>query len=92
MPNTSLIPSSDMTTLQDASKCREVAESAEAIHEMMKVAYAINNAANTGELCVTWSGTLMQTTKDSLESAGYKVEAVEDIAREGTRYTISWED
>ena len=89
MPN-SLIPTEDMTTLQSIETVRSVAESAKSVHEMMQVAYAINNAANTGEYSVLWSGTLLESTISALQAAQYVVRPCKHVAKAGTQFEISW--
>lgn len=87
---TSLIPRDKMTELKTAKECEEIAKAAEAIQELQSVAYAINNATNTGETEVTWANTLMETTQSALTTAGYKFKAVEGTAKPNTKYVISW--
>ena len=50
-----LIPTDEMTELKSASAVGEVANEAVAIIEKQTVAYAINQAANTGEHSITYS-------------------------------------
>ena len=68
-----LVKLDDMTTLRPAAEARATAETAKDEHNLQAVAYAINNASNTGEYRVVFSEFLRPATLDRLEEEGYTV-------------------
>lgn len=93
----------NINTLIPAADLKDIAEAAPLKLEKDAVARAINLAANTGSLTVTWSSTLSDSVISDLEELGYVVEPVADavvtpdinetlctISNE-TLWTISWE-
>lgn len=61
----------DMTTLHQASECKATAEEAPDAQQLKAVAFAINNAANCGELSVEFAQVLRPNVKSELEGKGY---------------------
>lgn len=86
MANTNLLP---LVTLRSAEDVREVAENAAEIHEMQQIAYAINTAANTGELCVEYNHGISDSMMSTLEQQGYTIKP-HPLANEQPSYIISW--
>lgn len=85
----------NISTLISASDLKDIAEAAPLILEKGAVARAVNLAANTGALTVTWTNTLSDSVIADLEELGYVIEPVSDavITPElgQTLWTISWE-
>ena len=67
----SLVEKDEMTTLRSASESKDTAQTAEYEIQLKAVAYAINSAANTGELRTIFVGQLRDDVKEELESNGY---------------------
>lgn len=63
----------DMTTLHQASECKTTAEEAPDVQQKNAVAFAINSAANCGELTVEFSQPLRPNVQAEVESKGYTV-------------------
>lgn len=84
-----LIPTSDLTTLQSASAVKTVAQSAQEDTQEMAVAYAINTAANTGEMETVFQGVLFESIKTKLETEGYTLTNY-GAANPDFRTVISW--
>lgn len=86
-----LIDKSDISTLHTAEELRDVASSAESIHEIESIARACNLSANTGETSTTWDKSISQSAMLKLKSNGYTVTANPNSAKAESMYTISWE-
>lgn len=84
-----LVEKDEMTTLRSASDSKTTAQSALDDIQLKAVAYAINSAANCGELRVVFQEVLRQTVKDALISNGYTVEAA-GIADKERGTIINW--
>ena len=72
----SKIPKENMTTLYSASESRNVSATSIKDTQIAEVAYAINNAANCGETCVTFNSNLMDEVKQELIDKGYTLTQV----------------
>lgn len=83
-----LIPMSDLTTLISASAAKAVADTAVFEHEKQSVAALINNAANTGCHEAIWQHPMSDELKTLLESQGYKVVTLTQIADPTKSYRI----
>ena len=84
-----LVEKDEMTTLRPASESKSTAETALDDIQLQAVAYAINSAANTGELRVIFQETLSDKVKDELESNGYELKDA-GIASKERGTVISW--
>lgn len=85
-----MIDKDKLTTLISASEARSLSQSALISAESSTIAYAINNAVNTGETSVLYNNIISSSMMEKLESAGYLVEPFENTAKPGTQYKISW--
>lgn len=85
-----LIPTDEMTELKSASAVSEVAKEAVAIIEKQTVAYAINQAANTGEHSITYSKIISDELQELLRAQGYKVTRNSRAADPNKSWTISF--
>ena len=85
-----LVDKDHMTELRPASDSRATAQDAEKDIQLMAVAYAINNAANTGETRTIFQGVLLDDVRTQLESKGYTVTNF-GPAHPENRIIISWE-
>ena len=85
-----MIDKDKMTTLISASEARSLSQSALISAESSTIAYAINNAVNTGETSVLYNNIISSNMIEKLESEGYLVEAIKNTAVPGTQYKISW--
>lgn len=85
----------NINMLIPAADLKDIAEAAPLKLEKDAVARAINLAANTGSLTVTWSSTLSDSVISDLEELGYLIEPVADAVITPdigkTLWTISWE-
>lgn len=79
------------TELVSAQEANQIAQTAEVTHQLMAVAYAINSAANTGELCTLFNQPLLPEVRAELISKGYRVISA-GIANPSNITRISWED
>ena len=68
-----LVEKDEMTTLRTAAQSRETAEGAEKDIQLKAVAYAINQAANTGETRVVFQNVLLDEVEAELLSHGYAI-------------------
>ncbi len=80
----------NLTELVPAQEANQIAQTAEVTHQLMAVAYAINSAANTGELCTLFNQPLFPEVRAELISKGYKVISA-GIANPSNMTRISWE-
>lgn len=87
----SLVNKEDMTKLRPASEARSTAETAEDEIQLMAVAYAINNASNTGQYKVQFQEQLRDATKSALESNGYRILFLGDVYNEERHSVIYWD-
>lgn len=85
----SLVERDDMTTLRPASESKQTAINAEKDQQLKAIAYAINNAANTGELTTVYQGVMLDEVKEELVSNGYTLKNFGEINPEN-RTLISW--
>ena len=85
----SLVDKDQMTILRSAADSKATAESAEKDIQIKAVAYAINEAANTGLTRVIFQGVLLPETKQELESQGYTLQNV-GAAHPENRTLIDW--
>lgn len=79
----------DLTTLVSAANAKKAAKDAPIKQQMCAVAYAINTAANCGQLTVYFNQPLLAKVKSDLESKGYKITQVGKADREEVTM-ISW--
>lgn len=84
-----LIPINELNQLHSAAEVKAVAADAHELHIEQSVAYAINNAANTGEDNVQYDGYISPTLKSKLEEEGYVVTKLRSVT--GPSSKISWE-
>lgn len=63
----------EMTTIHPAADCKQVAEAAPDEQQRGAVAFAINNAANCGELSVEFLQPLRPAVEGELTSNGYSI-------------------
>lgn len=76
----SLVPKDQMTILRSASEAKATAQSAEDEIQLQAVAYAINNASNTGQYEVVFQEKLRDATKSELEAKGYTIKYIRNNA------------
>lgn len=88
----SRIAPEDLTTLQAATAVKTVAESAVTELEEMSVAHCINEAANCGQMSVTYGRSISQTLRTKLTNQGYVLSSPVPIAKNGDEVIISWEN
>ena len=86
----SMINKDKMTELLSASEARSLSELAEIEAETATIAYAINNAVNTGETEILYNNKISSDMIEELESQGYLVEPANNTAKPGTQYKIRW--
>lgn len=86
----SLIPQDEMRTLKAASAVKAVATTAIVDQQRGAVAYAINNAANTGETSVVINSKLDETLITELEGQGYTLTYDFAKAKPSDEVVISW--
>ena len=85
----SLVEKDHMTDLYTASQSRQTAATAEDDVQLKAVAYAINSAANTGQLRVIFQEPLRENVKEQLTGSGYNLQYI-SAAREEQQTLISW--
>lgn len=68
-----LIPKDKITILKAADEVKEVAQSAPSEIQMLAIASAINNAANSGEVSVIVQEAVSDSNMKSLKDKGYVV-------------------
>ena len=85
-----LVDKDDMTTLFPASDSKATAQSAEDDIQLKAVAFAINSAANTGQLRVIFQEEIRPNVKTQLENNGYKLDPVPGTAKADSQTVISW--
>lgn len=90
MPGATLIPRDEMTTLLPTSDVQTIAANAEDAIQLQAVAYAINNAANTGEYSTTFLTKLRPYTVQQLKTNGYKIRYTGTPYDIELRCIISW--
>lgn len=86
-----LVEKDDMTTLRPASDSRSTAQTAEKDIQIKAIAFAINSAANTGEMRAIYQGTLLEEVIAEVKGKGYTVEDC-GIATLDRKYVISWKE
>ena len=86
-----LIPQEDLKELQPASAVKSVAETAVYEQDLQAVAFAINNAANTGATSVTITMKLSNAVQEELKSNGYTLTNYKYNANPKDQTIISWE-
>lgn len=79
-----------MTELRSAADSKTTAQTAEKDSQLKAVAYAINEAANTGAFTTVFKGVLLDEVKTQLESEGYELKPYTAIISENST-VISWE-
>ena len=84
-----LVDKDHMTELFPAAQSRQTASTAEDDVQLKAVAFAINSAANTGQLRVIFQETLRPNVVDQLEGSGYTIKYL-SAAREDQQALISW--
>lgn len=84
-----LVEKDKMTELYPAAQSRQTAATAEDDIQLKAVAYAINSAANTGQLRVIFQEPLRENVKSQLEGNGYTIKYI-SAAREEQQALISW--
>lgn len=85
-----LVDRDKMTELRTASQSQETAAGAFDEIELAAVAYAINNAANTGEYKAVYNQPIRQATHAALIAKGYTVRSI-GVAKQSDETLISWE-
>lgn len=85
-----LVDKDDMTTLFPASDSKATAQSAEDDIQLKAVAFAINSAANTGQLRVIFQEEIRPNVKTQLKSNGYELDSVPGTAKADGQTVISW--
>ena len=84
-----LVDKDDMTKLRTASESRATAETAEDDVQLKAVAFAINSAANTGQLRVVFQEPLRENVVSQLKGSGYTIQYI-SAAKENQQSLISW--
>lgn len=87
----SLVEKDKMTELRPASDSRETALGSEDEIQKKAVAFAINSAANTGQLNTIFQGAIRDAVKEELESKGYTIKDV-GTAQSDRQILISWKE
>lgn len=87
----SLIPQDEMFELKPAATVKTVSETAEYEQEKKAVAFAINNAANTGSTNVVINHELSKQLTDLLTSNGYTITHNFSRVTPKAEPVISWE-
>lgn len=85
----SLVNREDMDKLRPAADSKDTAATAQDDIQLKAVAFAINSAANTGELRTVFQEKLRDGVIEQLISNGYVVQYI-DAAREKQQAVISW--
>ena len=89
----SLIPKDQMTELFSASQVAETASTAEEDIQLKSVAFAINQAANTGLYRIIYQEKLKDSVKEALEAKGYTIKYVDNNAYDMQHHAlIIWGD
>lgn len=89
----SLVNKDEMTTLRSASDSRATAQTAEKEIQLQAIAYAINNAANTGLFEALYQSPLLPGVKEELEGKGYVVRFVNNNSMQKEHHAlISWKE
>ena len=87
----SLVNKDEMTQLRPASEATQTAKTAEDDIQLQAVAFAINQASNTGLYRVIFQEALRENVKSQLESNGYTVRQADMRAYDqGKNVEISW--
>lgn len=89
MSNPSLIERASLDQLIPASDAKNIADAALELQEQRQIAYAINNAVNTGGYSCYYNHEISDNVKDIVEGQGYTLEKDPDAVH--TIYKISWE-
>lgn len=84
-----LIPINELNQLHSAAEVKAVAADAHELHIEQSVAYAINNAANTGEDNVQYDGYISPALESKLKAQGYVITKLRSVT--GPSSKISWE-
>lgn len=84
-----LIPINELNQLHSAADVKAVAADAHELHIEQSVAYAINNAANTGEDSVQYDGYISPALESKLTEKGYTLTKLRSVT--GPSSKISWE-
>ena len=91
-----LTANTDMITLKPASTSRSTAQAAPLRMEIQQIAYAINNAANCGQVTVTYTHPISADARAQLESNGYKIYNTDNssLGRDeiSKEFMISWKE
>lgn len=90
MAQPQLVPVDELNQLHSAASIKEVSDNATEIHLLQRAAYAINNAANTGEYSAIYQGPMTDTLKSTLESEGYTLTSVDTACTSAPTTKISW--
>ena len=85
-----LVPKDEMTTLRSAADAYSTSQTAEYEQQLKAVAFAVNEASNTGETRTMFLGKLLDDVKSELESKGYTVKENEQAANPPIQNVISW--
>ena len=83
------IDQKDLCILKTASEVRTVASTADKELELSRIAFAINNAANSGAYEVEWADVISDDAKSTLKSKGYTIDSKSVGVM--THYIIKWE-
>lgn len=85
----SLVEKDKMTELRTAAQSYETSISSEDEVQLKAVAYAINSAANTGQLNTVFQGAIRPAVLEELESKGYNIRDI-GTAQQDKQMLISW--
>lgn len=84
-----LVDKDHMTELYTAAQSRQTAATAEDDIQLKAVAFAINSAANTGQLRVIFQEPLRPSVVEQLEGSGYTIQYI-SAAKQDQQALISW--
>lgn len=81
----------ELSTLQPAASLKEVASGAALYHELHSIARACNQAANTGQLSVSWDKSIHPDNLAKLKAQGYLIDKCTASIYPDSTYIISWD-
>lgn len=84
----SLVKRDEMTILRSASEAAETSAQAEDLIQLQSVAYAINEASNTGLYRAVFQDALRDYVKQQLESKGYTIKYINNTAYNPTHHAL----
>lgn len=87
-----MIPYDELHRLKAASSLKSTADTALVDSQVAAIAHELNTAANTGQYRIQWCGLMFPEVKSKLESNGYVVEEVKNVARDNNpQYVIRFD-